>query len=129
MNVSSFALKSNFVSLKTQADKTDVNLAKLSNVAETNVVKKTVYDKLVAKVDNIDTTLLYYFVDTTLIVIFANGPLIREIKFPRNIFLSSICEIKFPRKKSFSLQFREIFPRKVIQACLRRLKVIVCMAN
>ena len=52
--------------------------------------------------------------------IFANGPLIREIKFPRNIFLSSIREIKFPRKKSFSLQFREIFPRKVIQACLGR---------
>ena len=32
------------------------DLAKLSNVVKNDVVKKTVYDKLVAKVDNIDTT-------------------------------------------------------------------------
>ena len=57
VDVSSFALKSNLTSLKTQADKTDVDLAKLSNVVENNVVKKTVYDrKLVAKEDNFDTT-------------------------------------------------------------------------
>ena len=31
-------------------------MAKLSNVVKINVVKKTVYDKLVTKVDNIDTT-------------------------------------------------------------------------
>ena len=31
------------------------DLAKLSNVAKNDVVKKTVYDKLVAKVNNIDT--------------------------------------------------------------------------
>ena len=52
--------------------------------------------------------------------IFGNGLLIREIKFPQNIFLSSIRDIKFPRKKSFSLQFHEIFLRKVVQACLGR---------
>ena len=57
VDVSNFALKSNLVSLKTEADvdklKTvPVDLSKLSNV----VAKKTVYDKLVTKVSNIDTT-------------------------------------------------------------------------
>ena len=32
-----------------------VHLSKLSNVVKNDVVKKTAYDKLVAKVDNIDT--------------------------------------------------------------------------
>ena len=32
-----------------------IDLSKLSNVVKNVVVKKTVYDKLVAKVDNIDT--------------------------------------------------------------------------
>ena len=31
------------------------DLSKLSNVVKNDVVKKTVYDKYVAKVDNIDT--------------------------------------------------------------------------
>ena len=48
VDVSSFALKSNLASLKSQADEAHVDLAKLSNVVENNVVKKTVYDKLVA---------------------------------------------------------------------------------
>ena len=60
----SFALKLNLASLKTEVDKIDVHklkavpvdLAKLSNVLKTDVVKKTEYDKLVTKVDNIDTT-------------------------------------------------------------------------
>ena len=64
VDVSSFALKSNLASLKTEVDKLDIDkltsvpndLAKLSNVVKNYVVKKTVYDKLVAKVDNIDTT-------------------------------------------------------------------------
>ena len=62
--VSSFALKSNLASLKTEVDKLDIDklipvpndLARLSNVVKDDVVKKTVYDKLVAKVNNIDTT-------------------------------------------------------------------------
>ena len=33
-----------------------VNLSKLSDVVKNDVVKKTEYDKLVAKVDNIDTS-------------------------------------------------------------------------
>ena len=33
-----------------------VDLSKLSNVVKTDVVKKIVYDKLVAKVTNIDTS-------------------------------------------------------------------------
>ena len=56
-------LESNLANLKTQVDKLDIDkltsapdeLAKLSNVVE-NVVKKTVYDKLVAKVNNTDAT-------------------------------------------------------------------------
>ena len=64
VDVSSFALKSNLASLKTKVDKIDadklktvpVELAKLRNVVKNDVVKKTEYNKLVAKVDNIDTT-------------------------------------------------------------------------
>ena len=51
-------------SLKTEVDKLHIDkltpvpddLAKLSNVVKHDVVKKIVYDKLVAKVDNIGTT-------------------------------------------------------------------------
>ena len=61
---SSFALKSNLASIKTEVDKLDIDkttavpndLAKLSNVGKNDAVKKTEYDKLVAKVNNIDTT-------------------------------------------------------------------------
>ena len=49
----SFALKSNLASLKTGVDKLDID--KLVPVAKNNV-KKTVYDKLVAKVNSIDTS-------------------------------------------------------------------------
>ena len=63
VDVSSFALKSNLASLKTEVDKLEIDkltsvpngLAKLSNVVKNDVVKKTVYNKLVAKVNNIDT--------------------------------------------------------------------------
>ena len=61
---SSFALKTNLASLKIEVDKLDidklvpvpVDLSKLSDVVKNDVVKKTVYDKLVAKVNNIDTS-------------------------------------------------------------------------
>ena len=64
MDVSSFALKSNLVSLKTEVDKLDIDkltpvpndLAKLSNIVKNDVVKNIEYSKLVTKVDNIDTT-------------------------------------------------------------------------
>ena len=64
VDVSSFALKSDLANLKTEVDKLDIDkltpaandLAKLSNVVKNDVVKKTVYDKLVAKVNSIDTT-------------------------------------------------------------------------
>ena len=64
VDVSSFALKSNLANLKTEVDKLDIDkltpvpndLAKLSNVVKNDVVKKTVYEKLVAKVNNIDIT-------------------------------------------------------------------------
>ena len=64
VDTSSFALKTNLASLRTEVDKLDieklvpvpVDLSKLSNVVKNNVVKKDVYDKLVAKVNNIDTS-------------------------------------------------------------------------
>ena len=62
-DVSSFALKSNLASVKNEVDKQDIDkltpvpndLAKLSSVVKNDVVKKAVHDKLVTKVDNIDT--------------------------------------------------------------------------
>ena len=62
--VSSFALKSNLANLKTEVDKLNIDkltpfpndLAKLSCVVKNDVVKKTKCNKLVTKVDNIDTT-------------------------------------------------------------------------
>ena len=64
VDVSSFASKTSLASLKTKVDKLDidklapvpVDLSKLSDVVKNYVVKRTEYDKLVAKVDNIDTT-------------------------------------------------------------------------
>ena len=64
VDTSSFALKTNLANLKTEVDKLDIDklvpipadLSKLSNVVKYNVVKKTVYDKLVAKVNNIYTS-------------------------------------------------------------------------
>ena len=61
---SSFALKSNLASLKTEVDKLNINelvpipldLSKLSDVVKNDVLKKTEYKKLVTKVDNIGTT-------------------------------------------------------------------------
>ena len=60
---SRFALKTNLASLKTEVDKLNidklalapVDLSKLSDVVKNDVIKKTAYDKLVAKVNNIDT--------------------------------------------------------------------------
>ena len=62
VDYSSFALKTNLVSLKTEVDKLDidnlvpvrVNLSKLSDVVKNDVVKKAVFDKLVENVNNID---------------------------------------------------------------------------
>ena len=65
IDTSSFALNSNLASLKREVDKLDINnlvpvsvdLIKLSDVVKNDVVKKTVYEKLIAKVNNIDTSL------------------------------------------------------------------------
>ena len=64
VDTSSFPLKTNLPSLKTEVYKLDidklvpvsVDLSKLSDVVKNDVVKKTVYDKLVAKVNSIDTS-------------------------------------------------------------------------
>ena len=63
VDASSFALKSNLGSLKTEVDKLDIDnlrpvpndLAKPSNVVKNDVVEKTEYNKLVPKVSKIDT--------------------------------------------------------------------------
>ena len=64
VDVSNFALKQNLASLKNEVDRLDIakltpvpnDFAKLSNIVKNDVGKKTGYDKLVKKVDNIDTT-------------------------------------------------------------------------
>ena len=64
IDTSSFALKTNLANLKTEAEKLDIDklvavpaeLSKLSDVVKSDVVKKTVYDKLVAKLTSIDTS-------------------------------------------------------------------------
>ena len=64
VDTSSFALNTNLASLKTEVDKLDidrlvpvpVDLSKLSNVVKNDIVKKAMYDKLVEKVNNIDTS-------------------------------------------------------------------------
>ena len=57
-------LKTNLASLKTEVDKLDIDklvpvpidLSKLSDVVKNDLVKKDVCDKLVTKVNNIDTS-------------------------------------------------------------------------
>ena len=64
VHTSRFALRTNLPTSKTEVDKlyndklapVPVDLSKLSEVVKNDVVKKTEYDKLVAKVDNIDTS-------------------------------------------------------------------------
>ena len=64
IDTSIFALKTNLVDLKTEVEKLDidklapipVDLSKLSDKVKNDFVKKTVYDKLVTMVDNIDTS-------------------------------------------------------------------------
>ena len=64
VDTSSFELKANLVNLKTEVDKLNidklapvpVDLSKLSDVVKNDVVKKTLFNKLVAKVNSIDTS-------------------------------------------------------------------------
>ena len=64
VDTSSFALKTNLVSLKTEVDKLDIDklvpfpadLSKLSDVVKNDVLKDTEYDKLVAKVNSINAS-------------------------------------------------------------------------
>ena len=64
VDTSPFALKTNLANLKTEVDNLDIDklvpvpdyLSKLSDIVKNNVVKKAVYDKLVSKVNNIDTS-------------------------------------------------------------------------
>ena len=66
VDTSNFALKRNLANLKTEVAKLDIgklvpipsDLSKLSNVGKNDVVKKTVYDQLVTKVNNIDKVIL-----------------------------------------------------------------------
>ena len=66
VDTSSFTLKTNMANLKREVDKLDVDklkpiptdLRELSDVVKNDVVKKTDYNKLVPKVDNIDTSSL-----------------------------------------------------------------------
>ena len=64
VDTSSFALKTNLGNLKTEVDNLDIDklapvplyLSKLKDVVKNDVFKKTAYDKLVVKVNNIDNS-------------------------------------------------------------------------
>ena len=64
VDTSIFTLKKNLANLKTEVDKLDidklvpvpVDLSKLSDVVKNDVVKKNEYDKLVGKLNDIDTS-------------------------------------------------------------------------
>ena len=64
VDFSGYAAKADLKNVKTEVDKLDfdklapvpVDLSKLDDVVNNDVFKKTVYDKLVAKVNNIDTS-------------------------------------------------------------------------
>ena len=64
VDTSGFAFKKALASLKTEVDKLDIyklvpvpgDLSKLSDVVKNDVIKKTEYDKLVAKINGIDTS-------------------------------------------------------------------------
>ena len=64
VDTSSFALKTNLANLKTEVDKLGIDklapvaadLSKLSDAVKNDAIKKTVSDKLVAKLNNIDTS-------------------------------------------------------------------------
>ena len=66
VDTSNFALKTNLANLKTEVHKLEIDklvpipadLSKLSNAVKIDVVKKAAYDRLVAKVNNIDTSVL-----------------------------------------------------------------------
>ena len=64
IDTSRFALKSNLACLKTEVDKLVINkvvhipvdLSKASDAVKNDVVKKSIYDKLVAKGNSVDTS-------------------------------------------------------------------------
>ena len=64
VDTSRFALKTNLANLRTEVDKLDIDklkplpddVSKLSNLVTNEVFKNTVYNKLVAEVNNINTS-------------------------------------------------------------------------
>ena len=64
IDTSIFALKTNLVDLKTEVEKLDidklaplpVDLSKLSDLVKNDVIKKAVYDKLPAQLNNVATS-------------------------------------------------------------------------
>ena len=68
VDTSSFALKTNLANLITEVDKLDieklvpvpVDSSRLSGVVKNDVFKKDAYDKLVAKVNGVDTSKFVY---------------------------------------------------------------------
>ena len=75
VDVSSFASKTNAANLKAEVDKTNIaklipvpdDLAKLSNAVKSDNVKKTEYEQLLTKVDDIDTIGFFFKLNMTLI--------------------------------------------------------------
>ena len=84
VDTSSFALKTNLANLRTEVDKLDIDklkplpddVSKLSNLVTNEVFKNTVYNKLVAEVNNINTS------DFVLKTKYNTDKTILEIKIP-----------------------------------------------
>ena len=84
IDTSSFSLKTNLASLRTEVDKLNigeltivpVDLSKLTIVVKNDVIKKAAYDKLATKVNDIDTS------DFVLKTKFQTGKTKLEMKIP-----------------------------------------------
>ena len=84
VDTSRFALKTNLANLRTEVDKLDIDklkplpddVSKLSNLVTNEVFKNTVYNKLVAEVNNINTS------DFVLKTKYNTDKTILEIKIP-----------------------------------------------
>ena len=103
-DTSSFALKSNLARLKTEINKLDidklepisVDLGKLIDLMKNDVVKKAVHEKLVEKVNNIDTSRFVLKIKNDLDKVKLENKIPDTIEVVKKLYYSSkITEIKY----------------------------------
>ena len=97
-----FAKKADLASFKLDVDELDshklntvpVDLSKLSSVVDNDVVKRTVYDKLVPKVNAIETNELVLKFNITLINYFLKRKYLMLVDLLKNDYNTKIIEIE-----------------------------------